>query len=185
MKKRKSWWVLVAIVLGIIITAIMLSAEGVVKFDELTVILSNGKTYIWQVGQWEIEIKRMTKYDDFEQGDRGFAVDPVPKYYFEMINKSIDGLRCGPLIYGDTISNKLQIDKQQSKMQIKSGFTDMMIYAEEGWVPTEDAFYYIKPFLSYYAGDEAKIAPLKDVDFSGLFTEDAIDFILKNKGKRE
>lgn len=159
--------------------------EGLVKFDEITIILSDGKTYTWQVGQWEIEIRDLIKYDDFEQGDRGFVIDPVPKYYFEMINTSQDTLRCDSLIYGKTILNKLQIDKSLCEPETQRGYTKMIVYCEEEWVSSEDNFYYIKPFLQYYVGHEKKLAPLKDVDFSGLFTEDALKQILKNKGTKE
>ncbi|MBF4694401.1 hypothetical protein [Fusibacter ferrireducens] len=159
--------------------------EGIVKFDELSVIMSSGKIYTWQVGQWEIEIKDLLKYDDFEQGDRGFAIDPVPKFYFEMINKTQEVLRCDALVYGETILNELLIDLSLCEAETEGGYTKMIIYCDEAWIASADAFYYIKPFLQYYVGDEKRIAPLKEVDFSGLFTTDSIRLILENRGKME
>ena len=160
-----------------------IKSVGKVKFNELTLVLSNGKRYTWDIGQWVIEVKKIPSQDDFEQGRSSFVVNPVPKYGFEIINKSSNLLQCDQLVYGDDILDELHMTCECDSRKIEAGYSEVVSYSAIEYETSESRLYCIKPYLSYFIGDEKKIATLDASDLSGILMESDIEQIIKNAGK--
>lgn len=158
---------------------------GLVRFNELTLYMSNGDVFSWDVGQWEIEIKKLDKEDDFLQGDGRFSNNPTPNYYLEIINSSGMPITCNTLVFDQEKAEKRVLEDKEDHIKLANSLTEMIVYQTTIEVSNPNAFYYIKPFLSYSMGDQLKLVPLEATDVISAINDEDYHIILGNKGKKE
>lgn len=164
---------------------------GETEINQVLFHMQNGKDYIWNIGSIKIEVVDLLQHDYISLGYRAFVESQLDRYYF-VLNSNIDSainlasleytMPTGLLTYtlvGSKSQTEESDDGQNTNILRPNEsrlFTYSLKYSQYG----ECDFFIFKPFLKYEMNNSSYIMPLDFCIYSGYFTEDVINLIMRN-----
>lgn len=156
-----------------------LKKEGKEKINMLKINLIDGKSFIWDIGSWKIDIINTNVQNDLELGVRSFYESVFETYFFKLKNISDKDIYIKELVYDLDKKIDLKLDSNNLLNKGKSLKVTYKVDNDSGIVKNSD-FYYFKPLLIYEIENEIKYYPLDFTVYSGNFTSE-----LTNRLKKE